>query len=563
MLRFARSTGIDRWLGTSTLLWQIRLLSCLCAFVVAASLVLGGGTRGGFLSDAILQLLSVPLLLVALWHLFEVPLTKQMRVPLLFCLALVAVPLIQLVPLPPWLWTALPGRDLSAEAFEILGQQPPWMPISVSPHETWLSALSLISPVAIFLATLQLDYRHRSWLSLVFVAVGVVSVFLGLLQVAQGTESLLRFFEISNPTEAVGFFANRNHFAAFLYSVTLFSMAWAVHATAWGERAAHRRYDTLLVVAIIGVFTLLVVLLAGQFIARSRMGLGLTIIALLGGVALGASDRRLKSSVTSAKLFIGAGVLVFIFGLQFALYRFMERFAVDPLEDARLPFGSTTIEAAIDYMPLGSGLGTFVPVYATFERPEDTILNTFVNHAHNDFLELWLNTGVVGLALAGMFVIWLGLRSVGIWRSVAPAGANAFDWTLTRAATIVVGLLLAHSLFDYPLRTSAMMAVMAFACALMIEPPLGAEGSVKQMRTVGPKRKRLADTASVAHAAPPAVPTPQSTPMGQSSSEAGPLSPDQRWGADVEWPDEWSKSSNRSSASDHKARNVPKPTKGS
>jgi O-antigen ligase len=304
--------------------------------------------------------------------------------------------------------------------------------------------------------------------------------------------------------------------------------------------------------------------LAGQFIARSRMGLGLTIIALLGGVALSTSDRRLKSSVTSAKLFIGAVALVFIFGLQFALYRFMERFAVDPLEDARLPFGSTTIEAAIDYMPLGSGLGTFVPVYATFERPEDTILNTFANHAHNDFLELWLNTGVVGLALAGMFVIWLVLRSVELWRSAAPAGASEFDWTLARAATIVVGLLLAHSLFDYPLRTGAMMAVMAFACALLIEPPLSAEASAKQMRTVEPKRKRLADTASVAHAAPPAVPTAKSKPMGQSSSEAGSLSPDQRWGADVEWPDEWSKSSNRSSPSgDHKSRNVPKPTKGS
>jgi O-antigen ligase len=558
MLRFARATGIGRWPGQSALLF------CLCAFVVIASLVLGGGTRGGFLSDAILQLLSLPLLLVALWKLFEVRLTRQMQVPLLFCLAVIVIPLVQLIPLPPWLWTALPGRDLSAEAFDILGQQPPWMPISVSPHETWLSALSLIPPVAIFLATLQLDYRHRRWLSLVFVSVGVVSVFLGLLQVAQGAESLLRFFEISNKSEAVGFFANRNHFAALLYSLTLFAMAWAVHATVSVQRAGQRKYDTLLVIAIVGAFTLLVVLLAGQMIARSRMGLGLTIIALFGGVALGASDRRVKSSVTPSKLFVGATFLVFIFGLQFALYRFMERFAVDPLEGARLPFGRTTIEAAIDYMPFGSGLGTFVPVYATFERLEDAIPNTFANHAHNDFLELWLNTGVVGLALAGMFVIWLGLRSLEIWRNAPPAGAIEFDWTLARAATIIVGLLLAHSLVDYPLRTGAMMAVMAFACALLIEPPLGAEASAKQMRTVGHKRKRLADMASVAHAAPPAVPTPESTPIEQSSSEAGPLSPDQRWGADVEWPDEWSKSSDRSSPSgDHKSRNVPKPTKGS
>ena len=158
-----------------------------------------------------------------------------MRVPLFFCVAVVAIPLVQLIPLPPWLWTALPGRGPSAETFEILGQKTPWMPISVVPHETWLSALSLIPPLAIFLATLLLPYRERRWLSLVFLAVGVVSVFMGMIQVAQGPESPLRFFEITNETEAVGFFANRNHFAALLYALTLFAAAWTVHATVAGS----------------------------------------------------------------------------------------------------------------------------------------------------------------------------------------------------------------------------------------------------------------------------------------------------------------------------------------
>src|SRR3990172_3848379 len=100
----------------------------LCVVVVVASLLLGGGTRGGFLSDAILQLIAIPLLFVSLWRLLETPLTKQIRMALFFCIAVVAIPLVQLIPLPPWLWTALPGRGPSAEAFEILGQKTPWMP---------------------------------------------------------------------------------------------------------------------------------------------------------------------------------------------------------------------------------------------------------------------------------------------------------------------------------------------------------------------------------------------------------------------------------------------------
>src|SRR5262249_45528930 len=110
------------------------LLFFLCAFVVVASLILGGGTRGGFLSDAILHFLSIPLMRVAPWRLFDVPWTKQMRMALCFCAIIVLLPLVQLIPLPPWLWTSLPHREPSVEAFKILGAQVPWMPLSVSPR---------------------------------------------------------------------------------------------------------------------------------------------------------------------------------------------------------------------------------------------------------------------------------------------------------------------------------------------------------------------------------------------------------------------------------------------
>src|SRR5262245_23888175 len=227
----------------------------LCVIVIVASLVLGGGTHSGFLSDAILQLVAIPLLLVALWRLLQIPLTKQMRVALFFCLASIAIPLIQLIPLPPWLWTALPGREPAVEVFELLGDKLSWMPISLSPNATWISALSLMPPIAIFLGTMLSSYRERRWLSLVFLAVGVVSVFLGLLQVAQGPKSHLRFFAYTNLTEAVGFFANRYHLAVLLYALLMFAAAWTVHAAvAVGKNRQGRGYDTAAIVAIIGAF---------------------------------------------------------------------------------------------------------------------------------------------------------------------------------------------------------------------------------------------------------------------------------------------------------------------
>jgi O-antigen ligase len=473
--------------------WAGCLLFYLCAVVIASSLFLGGGTRAGFLSDAILQLLSIPLLLVALWRGFEVQLTKHSRWALWFCFALVCVPILQLVPLPPALWAALPNRGLSAEAFAVVGQEFPWMPMSASPRATWLSALSLVPPLAIFVGTLLLSYRERRLLSLVVLAVGILSVFVGLIQVAQGPSSPLRFFAFTNPTEAVGFFANRNHFAALLYSLMLLATAWVAESVlATGPMSGQRKHETASIMALVGGFTVLVVLIAAQAMARSRAGLGLTIVALFGAIALIASDRRGASGITPTKVLFGAIALAGTFAIQLTLYRIMERFAFDPLEDSRIRFAQRTIEVAKAYMPFGSGIGTFVPVYATFERPEDALAGAYVNHAHNDILELWLEAGVAGASLGGLFAIWLMLRSVAIWRREPGPRMLEIDRHLARASTMVAALLVAHSVVDYPLHTGALMAMMAFACALLLQQPIGAERTDKAEKNLKYRRSRYA-----------------------------------------------------------------------
>ncbi len=191
--------------------------------------------------------------------------------------------------------------------------------------------------------------------------------------------------------------------------------------------------------------------------------------ALIGAFALAFFDRRSTAGATATKLLFGVVAFVVVLTVQFALYRILQRFAIDPLADARIPFARTTYEAASSYWPFGSGVGTFVPVYATFEKVQDAIPGVYVNHAHNDFLEIWLETGGVGVVLMGLFALWLAYRFAKAWRRGFP-GAQEIDRVLARAATVVIVLLLAHSLLDYPLRTAAMMTVFAFACALLVEP---------------------------------------------------------------------------------------------
>jgi O-antigen ligase len=525
----------------------------LCAFMLVCSLLLGGGTRGGFLADSILELIAIPVLLLGVSSLTQRPIwqsrtRRDLNRVLAFCCVIVILPLVQLIPLPPWVWTHLPGREPVVKVFEVVSDQTPWMPLTVAPDATWLSFLSLLPPIATFVLATQLSYQERRTLSVVVMTVGVISVFLGLSQIAGGPASALRFFTITNPTEAVGFFANRNHFAAFLYAVLLFTAVWAIdigfRIRSWREAASSH---TAIILELTAIFVVFVAVIGAQAMARSRAGLLLTMVALLAIFALAFRDsRNLAAAKTNSsrvkvnKILLAVTVIAILSPVQFTLYRIMDRFADDPLADARIVFARNTITAAKEFMPFGSGLGSFVLAYQLFEPPNDMIANVYANRAHNDLLEIWLETGVIGPVLLCLFLVWLGFTSVKLWRR-RKVDVSPFDLTLARAAAVVIALLLAHSLVDYPMRTEAIMAVFAMCCALIIEPlnePLNEPSDGAKFaaslehylvrRETQPKAKPR-----------PAVATVSSASTAAPAKELQNPSQPTRWGAGINWPEEW------------------------
>jgi O-antigen ligase len=442
----------------------------LTAGVFGLSIVFGGGTRSGFLGDAVLQLISLPLLWTAITELLDCREPLRLRRLLLYIAAVASLPLLQLVPLPPSIWTLLPGRTVIAETYGLLGYPLPAYPLTLSPTATCLSMLSLVPPVAIFLGMLTLDYEERRLLSLVLIAMAVISVFFGLLQLAGGANSALRFYVVTNTTEAVGFFANRNHFAALLYAAMLFSFCWLLDvAVSFASKARRARLDSKPVIYFAGGAVASIALLAGQLMARSRAGLILSVVALMASFAMAMKDRRARGDNHLPKVLLGAIAITIAICSQFAFFRILDRFGPDIVSDIRIAIVRNTIAAAQAFMPLGSGLGTFVPVYQTFEKPAD-IAMTYVNHAHNDLLELWLETGIPGLLLLTLCVGWLVRQAIAVWKTDDSSDDCRLDRNLMRSAAIVVMLLLIHSLVDYPLRTTADLAVFAFAAGLLVPP---------------------------------------------------------------------------------------------
>lgn len=449
---------------------RVRPLFFVSAFALAACFTLGGGAGPGFLSEAALEFISVPILFVALWGLSDESAQRVPRAPLIFCAVVAAVALLALAPLPPSIWSHLPGRDPLLSAYKYLGLAPPWGSLNMTPEAGWLSALSLLPALAVFLCALQLNARERRWLTLVALGGALLNALLGLAQISGGPQSPLRLYE-SVETDATGFLGNRNHLAAILYAATPFAAAWTASASlddstrpgAGSQRAS-------LLIPLVGLCAILV-LMAGELMARSRAGIALTVAVLVASVALVRIGRRSSSATAASRVILG-GAITALFLSNFALYRLAERFVGG---ESELPMRSIIAENALKassaVMPVGAGLGSFVQVYPLFEKPRDLVIGAYVNHVHNDFIEIWLETGLVGALLAGVGIFWILRSAIPFWRP--PNGETTQDDLLARAASVAAVALLLHSFVDYPLRSNAILAFFAMACAMLTPPVSG------------------------------------------------------------------------------------------
>ena len=447
---------------------QTNLLSAACAVMMVAALCLGGGTHSGFLGDAALQFLSIPLLAMAMLISRAQSFQSFRWIELALCACILAVPLLQIMDVPPSIWMGFPFRTEIVEALQLTGHEQAWMPLSVFPEGTALAALSLMPPLSVFLAMRQLNCTQRRMVVVAVLVVSACSVLLGLAQIAGGQDSNLRFFEITNPTEAVGFFANRNHFSALLYMSLPFTGAWAIDSglTLFNARGRNR-LEPQQVIAFVASVTLMFCLGAAQVMARSRAGMALTIVAMIGVAAMTVIDRRNNARKASLQLLGLVSVAAVLSTAQFGFLRFAERLVnVDPINDTRLTIGRISMEAARTFFPFGSGIGSFQKIYAMFEKPEQLMPNAYANHAHNDFIELWLESGVPGMVVLTLVLIWIGWQSVRVWAR-PDRRQQPIDHLVARAASLATGLVILHSLVDYPLHTSALLAFLAMCCGLL------------------------------------------------------------------------------------------------
>ncbi len=433
-----------------------------------ACLLLGGANAAGFLPNLLLQLAALPLIGWASWQLLQEPPTKAARGALGLLGLLLLLILLQLVPLPPAVWTLLPGRGPVVDGYRLLGLPLPWLPVTLAPAGAVANLLWLLPAIATFLAMLVLGAFRGRWIAGVVVAVTLVSVAVGALQVIGGADSGLYFYQITNIGQAVGFFANSNHNATLLL-VSIPFLA-ALQATLLKRSSARNASAIRLIV--IGSFA---ILLVGLVINTSLAGIGLGIpVAFASWLIFGRQRPAIRKLLSVATALASVAALVVIVVGPFGNNLIGKQNANN--EQSRQTSFTLTLRAATDYLPLGSGIGSFQPVYHTQESL-GMVYPTYMNHAHSDWIEMLLETGIPGVLVELIFLLWWGRRTRAIWQ------AEDRD-PFAQGAVIASAAILLHSLVDYPLRTAAISAVFAACIALMS----GVRPYVRRSRTVSTAR---------------------------------------------------------------------------
>jgi O-antigen ligase len=414
------------------------------AFVVA-SIVLGGASAPGEVLPLVLQVLSALVLVIVA---IRARATAPAPVALLWgIMAILALVLVHLMPLPPGLWMSLPGRAEIAERAAMAGLQPGWLPLSLSPSSTAASlaaALPAMALLALALTSRRLPIRQTA---VAIVGSALVAWFLAALQFLGSGQKILHLHANANWGYGTGFFANANHMATLLALSVPVATALAMMMITRSRRDSRLALAAL--VAASGVAAI------GITLTGSVGGILLLPLATIGGLCLVPTSLKYRALATAGAL---AAAIAGVVASSAILGTSLEEGVL-----SRPDIWRNTMAGVAHFWPLGSGLGTFTEVYPMFENP-DTVIARYANHAHNDYLEVVFEAGLIG---AGVVLLTLAIWAVFSFRAWR---GRAEDQLWPRTASIVIGLVLTHSIVDYPLRTPTILVITTFFALVLTAP---------------------------------------------------------------------------------------------
>jgi O-antigen ligase len=291
----------------------------------------------------------------------------------------------------------------------------------------------------------------------VFTAYGGVLAFFAILQGLAPNGKLYWIFPLQQGGFFYGPYVNHNHYAGLMEMLTPFPLVLAATSLTSGNRK----------IAIAAVGALMG---ASIFLSGSRGGMVAFVVQML---VLGALLLRKREVGWQQPLMLGGFVAVVIIFLVWIggneltsrLISIHSEAREEITGGVRFTIDRDCLRVFLKRPFLGWGLGTFPTIYPQFRS---FYTNFFVNEAHNDYLQLLVETGLAGFSIALWFLMLVFRKAAG----------KIKNWTETATGCLTVAALLGcvgilvHSLLDFNLQIPANAALFFVLCAVAAGAPL-------------------------------------------------------------------------------------------
>ncbi len=414
--------------------------------------------------------------------------TERLLVP-----GVAAYPLLlafQLVPFPARLLGAFAPANLASWretwpgplgdcAVDLLPPRPPaWLPVSLDPVTTRVTLFLVAAGGLVFLASRAVHRSHPGWrdrLLWVLAIFATVEAVYGIGQWGAGTPHVLWQVKEAYPDCASGTLINRNHFAMMVYlglgaTLSLLAFLERKRRTPGDEDPGRETFLRTSLAVMVGIQ------LAAILASKSRAGLAAALLVVLPFLPrLVLRGRGPSRAVVLLVLLLVAVPAVLMVGPDVA-----ERLAKLPLEWESPSGRGAVLRASLaivrSFPVLGTGGGTFAMVFSRWRTEGIQSRYTF---AHDDYLQVLIEGGVLGLCAALLPVLMVGALLFVTRRRARREGVSAdVPWPLAFA----LGALLLHELVDFSLQIPSNALLVALAAPLVLPRSLGRPGTGRFLR---------------------------------------------------------------------------------
>jgi O-antigen ligase len=405
---------------------------------------------------------------------------KQYRWPLGLLAGMVLLSWFQVTPLPMGLIGFLSPNTVEFQRPAVA------QTISMDVFQTQaMASLAYVYFAAFFVTVLTVrDTQRLDRLAQLLVWSGVLQGVLGAVLYSFQAEYRIFYVNVSH-TRMIGTFVNQNSLAGYLCMCLSIGIGLMLARLGKGDEQELKHWKTRVVNAI--AFTLspkmrlrllLIVMVIALVLTRSRMG-NTAFFASMVIVGLFAVIIARKTAPQTIALIVSLIVIdVFVVGTWVGLEKVVERIQETELSvsdggksesvEARTMAARTSLPIIKDFPLFGTGGGSFYNIFLSYRTPSYGY--TFVDHTHNDYVEIATDYGLVGLGLLAALVAATFATVI----RVLARRKSRLPWGIAFGVAMSMVALLFHSTVDFnlqiPSNALSMVVILAMGWIASVVP---------------------------------------------------------------------------------------------